>query len=99
MAQRKSTPYAASEGTQDDRAVKIIAAYGAAKSARANVDTTFRDIERLVLPSMEGSNTDNRKAEGQDQRPVSSVATSEAVTPTRIATLRYVLHLMMTVTR
>ena len=79
MAKRKPTSYAASEGTQDDRAVKIIAAYGADKSARANVDTTFRDIERLVLPSMNGSNTDNRQAAGQDQRPVSSVATSEAI--------------------
>ena len=38
-----------------------------------------RDIERLVLPSMNGSNTDNRQAAGQDQRPVSSVATSEAI--------------------
>jgi hypothetical protein len=65
MAKRKPTPYAASGGTQDDRAVKIIAAYGADKSARANVDTTFRDIERLVLPSMNGSNTDNRQAAGQ----------------------------------
>ena len=35
MAKRKPTSYAASEGTQDDRAVKIIAAYGADKSARA----------------------------------------------------------------
>jgi hypothetical protein len=28
---------------------------------------------------MNGSNTDNRQAAGQDQRPVSSVATSEAI--------------------
>ena len=79
MAKHSTTSYSTSEGTQDDRAVKIISAYGADKSARANVDNTYRDIERLVLPSMDGSNTDNRKAEGQDQRPVSSVATSEAI--------------------
>jgi len=79
MAKRKSPPKAATAPKQDDRAVKIIAAYGADQGARSNVDNTFRDIERLALPSMDGSNTDNRQEPGNDQRPVSSVATSEAI--------------------
>jgi hypothetical protein len=63
----------------DPRAEAIIKAYHADRGARSNVDNTFRDIERLVMPSYEGSNTDNFQSPGQDQRPVSSVATSDAI--------------------
>lgn len=62
-----------------ERAEQIIAAYNKSKSARSNVDNSYRDIERLVLPSFLGSNTDQRKSEGNDERPVSSVATSAAI--------------------
>lgn len=81
MAKRKtSKPVATSAPVGEDvRAQKIIKAYQGEQSRRANVDNVFRDIERLALPSMDGSNTDNQKAEGQDQRPVSSIATSEAI--------------------
>jgi hypothetical protein len=78
MAKRKTQPESGAK-TEQDRALKIIRAYEGAKSARSNVDNTFRDIERLALPSMDGSNTDNLKSAGQDDRPISSLATSEAI--------------------
>lgn len=60
------------------RAEQIIGAYDQLRSSRSNVDNTYRDIEELVLPAYQGSNTDRRKAKGQSDRPVSSVATDAA---------------------
>lgn len=68
-----------SKGVEEPRAMAIIKAFGKDQDDRSNVDNTFRDIERLALPSYEGSNTDNRQSQGEDRRPVSSVATSEAI--------------------
>ena len=64
---------------EESRAVEIIQGYGRLESARQNVDTSYRDIEKLVMPSFSGSNTQDRKSPGDDSRPVSSVPNSEAV--------------------
>jgi hypothetical protein len=84
MAPRKKTrksvaPKAEPIRTEQPRAVEIIKGFGQAESARSNVDISYRDIERLVMPSFSGSNTEDRKSEGHDDRPVSSVPTSEAI--------------------
>ena len=76
---KKSTAKKKAAPVANHRAAEIIKGYGKAKSLRSNVDNSYRDIERLVLPSFEGSNTDQRKAVGTDNRPVSSVATSDAI--------------------
>lgn len=80
MVRKKATKAKAVAPVQEsNRAEEIIRGYGTMESARDNVDLSYRDIELLVMPSFSGSNTQDKKSEGDDTRPVSSVPTSEAI--------------------
>lgn len=59
-----------------DKSEQIIKSYNKLKSKRSSLDAVYEDITRLIMPSLDGSNTNNQKSEGTNNRPISSVPTN-----------------------